>query len=288
MNAALKQRFKKLLPFRLVAFLSAVRWWRFVERAKVQSGMRDISRRVMTFCGTTVLHGPFKGLKFTREGLLTVCNTAALLGTYEMELHPQIEELCSEKFDRILDIGAAEGYYAVGMALRTGARVDAYDTAPKARRLCRSMAKLNGVSSLVHTHSLCSQRMLLKLEGLRCFILSDCEGFEVTLFSDNVIRALANCDLIIELHDGAAPPGTTREILKPRFAATHIVDVVENKPRNLQDFSELSFLAQLGDDAQRAISEEGRGSQEWLIATPLPVTASEAALETPFALRSME
>jgi len=274
MKASVKRRIKELLPLRLVVFLSGVRWWRFVERAHAQSGMRDVCTRLMSLYGATVLCGPFKGLKLTTEGLLTACNSAGLLGTYEKELHPWIQELRPGKFDRILDIGAAEGYYAVGLALRTGARVDAYDPAPRALRLCRSMAKLNGVSSLVRTHSFCSQRTLLGLSGQRCFILSDCEGFETSLFTDEVVRALRNCDLIVELHDGPARPGTARRILEARFAATHRVDLVKFKPRHLGDFPQLACLEQLGADAQRAISEEGRWDQEWLIATPLGAPAA--------------
>jgi hypothetical protein len=266
MTARLKQTIKKVLPFELVAYFQGIRWWRVVERVHRETGMREFCSKVVSLYGTTVLHGPFKGLKFTHKGLLTACNTSGLLGTYEREIHPWILALRPGEYERVLDIGAAEGYYAVGIALRIGAPVDAYDTAPTARCLCRAMAKLNGVSDLVHTGSFCSPKMLLQLSGKRCFILSDCEGFEVTLFSSEVIRALGKCDLIIELHDGAAPPGTTREILKSRFALTHRIEVVRFGSRKLQDFPELAYLEKLGVDVQRAICEEGRGDQEWLIA----------------------
>jgi hypothetical protein len=268
MNADLKRRIKSLLPLHAVTVIQAIRWWRFVERHSEQGDLRDVCRRLMACCGTTVLSGPFKGLKLNEEGLLALCNTAGLLGTYELEIHPWLKELRPGRFERIMDIGAAEGYYAVGMALRTGVQVDAYDTAPKARRLCRAMAKLNGVSALVRTHSFCSQSTLLRLRGLRCFILSDCEGFEVSLFSEDVIRALAHSNLIIELHDGSAAAGTTRTTLEPRFTSTHKTEVVRFQQRNIQDFSELACLQHLGNDAHRAICE-GRGEQEWLIAIPL-------------------
>jgi hypothetical protein len=269
MRTGLRQQIKRFLPFRLQALISSVRWWGFVEEASVRSGLRDLCQRVISCCGTTVLYGPFSGLQLTREGLLAVCNTAALLGTYELELHPWLYDLRPGKYNRVLDIGAADGYYAAGMALRTGQRVDAYDTAPRARHLCRLTAKSSGHSRLVRIHSLCSRRALLRLNGQRCFILSDCEGFEISLFSDDVIRALAYSDLIIELHDGAAPFGTARKVLEPRFAMTHKVEFVRFKPRNWKDFPELACLRLLGEDASRAISEEGRGDQEWLIATPL-------------------
>jgi protein-L-isoaspartate O-methyltransferase len=33
-----------------------------------------------------------------------------------MELHPWLEKLRPNQYERIVDIGASEGYYAVGMA----------------------------------------------------------------------------------------------------------------------------------------------------------------------------
>jgi hypothetical protein len=266
MLARLRQTIKKLLPFELVAYIRGIRWWRVVEQVHRKTGMRDFCLRIISAYGTTVQHGPFKGLKFTHKGLLVACNTSGLLGCYERELQPWILALSGSEYERVIDIGAAEGYYAVGIALRNGIRVDAYDTAPTARRLCRAMAKLNGVSSLVQTHGFCSPKILQQLSGHRCFILSDCEGFEVQLFSGEVIQALAQCDLLIELHNGTAPAGTTRELLKSRFAATHQIEVVRFGSRELKDFPELAYLGKQGIDVLRAIREEGRGDQEWLIA----------------------
>ena len=267
MNSNLKQKIKAVVPTRLLAPLSAGRWWRQLWNSYEQSGHHDLCRRLMSRHGLTVRHGPFAGLRLPPACLLASGNTGALLGTYEMELHAWFTGLRANTFQRILDIGAAEGYYAVGMALRTGTRVDAFDPSSKARRLCRLMAKANGISQLVRTHSWCSERTLRQLEGLRAFILSDCEGFEVSLFSERVVNALANSDLIIELHDHGAPPGTTRRTLEDRFKSTHNVQVVRFKPRDLSNFPVPLLANELGGDALRAISEEGRTpNQEWLIA----------------------
>jgi len=42
--------------------------------------------------------------------------TAKLLGTYEKELQDAIRALEKKRFGRIINVGAAEGYYAVGLA----------------------------------------------------------------------------------------------------------------------------------------------------------------------------
>ncbi len=266
----LKRSIKKILPPRILARISADRWWKFLWKACEQSGLHEVCRKLISVNGVVVRWGPFAGLKLPPKAVLASSNCAALVGTYEMELHPWLDRLAPGKYERLLDIGSAEGYYAIGMALRTGSRVDAFDTASVARRLCRSTARLNAVSHLVRVHSFCSRRTLLGFAGQRCFILSDCEGYETQLFSEDVIGALTGSDFVIELHDGSTPAGNTRELLKARFKTTHRVQVIQFRPRDLSNFPDPALAEMLGADAIRAISEEGRlHDQEWLVATAL-------------------
>ena len=70
-----------------------------------------------------VLNGPFQGMNFhsaASEG----CLVPKLLGCYEQPLHPFLEAAFARDYDVVLNIGSAEGYYAVGLALRMpGARI---------------------------------------------------------------------------------------------------------------------------------------------------------------------
>jgi hypothetical protein len=270
MNGALTRIAKKILPPRIVTSISSRRWRSYIRKYYRKNGILDLCQQFVQRHGSTVLFGPFKGLKYTGECAISLYSTPALLGTYEKELHPWIERITPHKYERIVDLGSAEGYYAVGMALRADIEIDAYETDPGARRTCREMAEFNGVSHLVRIHSWCKQEELLRLAGRRCFILSDIEGFETSLFTQNVVRALAKSDIIIELHDGSATLGTTRSLLASRFYGTHRLEIVRFVPRDWSAHPELSILSFLGKDANRAISEEGRGpDQEWLIATSI-------------------
>ena len=64
-----------------------------------------------------VLDGPFKGLKFVAKST-EGCHIPKLLGSYEQPLSPYIEEIISKNYSNIINIGCAEGYYAVGLASR--------------------------------------------------------------------------------------------------------------------------------------------------------------------------
>ncbi|MFM7443721.1 MAG: hypothetical protein ACKO2N_07380, partial [Tabrizicola sp.] len=87
--------------------------------------------------GTGVLDGPFKGMAYpvrAAEG----ARAARLLGVYEASLEPVIETIIARPYATVVDIGCAEGYYAVGLARRMGhTQVLAQDVSDEAQALCR-------------------------------------------------------------------------------------------------------------------------------------------------------
>jgi len=101
----------------------------------------------------TVQAGPFAGLRFPREavtGSISCACLPKLLGIYEMECQKFVEELCTKSYKLVLNIGADEGYYAVGLARRIEyATVVAFETVEKSRSLCRQTAMLNQCATAV-------------------------------------------------------------------------------------------------------------------------------------------
>lgn len=75
--------------------------------------------------GNIVASGPFAGMRLHPE----YSELPKFLGTYEANLHPAIRRLTARRYDVILNIGCAEGYYAIGFARAVpGAQVQAFDT----------------------------------------------------------------------------------------------------------------------------------------------------------------
>ena len=217
----------------------------------------------------TVLHGPFAGMRYPAARAAGSALIPKILGSYERELHPVIERLVHTTYSDIVDIGCAEGWYAIGLAMRLpGVWVHAFDTDEQARVLCRAMAEANGVADRVQIRSHCSEQALLTLAlGPRALVVSDCEGYEAELFTPEVARRLARHDLLIEVHDRVDPALGPR--LRERFAATHEVVVVDSvddtrKLRNY-DFAE---LRPFDATERRQMLSEGRGMvMEWLFLT---------------------
>lgn len=173
-----------------------------------------------------VLSGPF--INTVYDDIVSHCSTyyPKLLGTYEAELSPHIETLIKRNPARIVDVGAAEGYYAIGLAMRLqSCEVIAYESSHRARRELSKLCKLNGVAKRVSINGACSAEDLLKLPRLRSLFVVDCEGYEKFILTPMVIEYFADSDFVIETHDGYHP-GISEE-LREKFTATHKVEVVE-------------------------------------------------------------
>lgn len=126
-----------------------------IERLFAELGLPAVVESVRNRYGGTVQTGPFAGMKY--DGRATGSTAAPkLIGSYESEIAPWIEQLCADSYDCVIDIGCAEGYYAVGMALRSPAsKVVAFDIDSTARALCTELARLNGVSERIEVRSTC-------------------------------------------------------------------------------------------------------------------------------------
>jgi hypothetical protein len=119
-----------------------------------------------------------------------------------------------------LNIGAGEGYYAVGYALRLpGLEVHAFDTDPLARDRLRRMARRNGVLDRLRVGGLCRHADLERLVVPRTLVVCDCEGCEGDLLDPERAPALRTADLLVEIHVEKIP--AIAETLLARFASTH-------------------------------------------------------------------
>lgn len=199
------------------------------RRYERQREHSEISVAVRALCpDLRVRRGPFRGMRYPEASSIGSMLFPKLMGTYESEIHEIIEGLCRREYTEILDIGCAEGYYAVGLSMRIpSAKVFAYDTNQEAIRLCRKMAELNGVADRVVTRSFCDADTLGSFpfsgSGL---VISDCEGYESRLFTDAVVRHLARHDVVIEVHD-FIDIGLS-SLIRERFARTHAITMIES------------------------------------------------------------
>jgi hypothetical protein len=216
--------------------------------------------------GLQVRHGPLKGM-FYLPGLEATSGdlVAKLLGAYEAELHPVLEQWVAAAPDRILDVGSAEGYYAVGLAhAMPGTTVYAYDIDQSARARCAQLAALNEATERVVIEGECTPQSLNDHPESGVALLSDCEGYERILLDPVIAPRLAGWRILVELHE-FLDEGIT-ETLRGRFAQTHDVEVIEGVERDGTAYEE---LAAIDDRTRRALLSENRpGAMRWMALTP--------------------
>jgi hypothetical protein len=195
-----------------------------------------------------------------------------LLGTYELELHPWIDKILRSDFDQVIIAGAAEGYYAVGLAWRrVDWKVRAFDAQPQAAEALIELAKLNGTEDRITLLGLCDiPAFSAVLETvMRPFILLDVEGAEALLLDPRVLPKLIHASILVELHENMIP--RIGAIVRDRFRHTHKIAEVVQEPRRLVDFPmKLHGLhaAYLGGAAVQLMAEYRPRHQSWLLLLP--------------------
>ena len=228
-----------------------------------------IDRRIFIeklFPDLTVKHGIFMGMKYPDYKSIGSTLSPKLIGSYEKELADIMEEICKQQYSEIIIIGCAEGYYAVGLAMKIkSANVYAYDINKEAINYCIQMAKINSVSNRVHVSDHFDQEEFKNIKiTKRGFILCDCEGCEKDIFVNDVIPYLSKCDLLIETHDFIDL--TISGYLTKLFKKTHSLKVISSiddiKKAQTYNYKELEGYSL--DERKKILGEFRPSIMEWL------------------------
>jgi hypothetical protein len=190
--------------------------------------------------GPVVQSGPFQGLRLPVTSAWG--NLAPLLvGSYEGELHSAVNELIAAAPERVVNVGSAEGYYAVGFALRLpGAEIYAFDINDDAQELTRETGRMNGVTERLHVAAECTVEGLDRLLTPRTVVVMDCEGCELELLRPDRAPALSQATVLVEFHD-FIEPGISSAISE-RFAGSHSIQVIAAEERVAADYPALAKL----------------------------------------------
>lgn len=222
------------------------------------------------FTDRIVRHGVFAGMRYPDMKAAGSALYPKLLGSYEKEIEPLLERLAAHPYTEIVVVGCAEGYYAVGLARRiTTAKVFAFDIDEDAVRLCKEMARLNGVSDRVVTGAFCDADTLKHIPFTgRALILSDCEGFEKELFTQDNVPALARHELLVEVHDFIDIEISS--YLRALFEPTHSIEVYSSiddiQKARRYSYPELEGLALAA--RKKILAERRPAIMEWFYMRP--------------------
>jgi hypothetical protein len=215
--------------------------------------------------GTHIRSGLFEGMDYivnAAEGALL----PRLLGVYERELAPDLRAFAAEGLEHVIDVGCAEGYYAVGLArLMPEVTVNAYDIEETARRRCGLLAEANGVADrVVIREEFRGEDFETFRDRGRVLVFIDAEGFEDDILRPDLYPALAGFNLLVETHPGIRK-GVTERLIE-RFTATHDIKRIDPGVEKADMPVQLSTRSHL--DMMLACWEWRAGPTPWLIMRP--------------------
>ena len=226
-----------------------------------------VTNRIYWKTSLQVAFGPFKGMKYV-ENSKGGAYFPKLLGTYEKELYPVLEEFFTQDFCKIINVGGGEGYFIVGLGTRfKNCKLEVFEPEFFACHLIEKMAQMNGVLDRLSIHArLCFPSDLeesIDKTGDN-FIFMDVEGAELQLLDPDKVPSLRNSSFIVEIHDTVSP--TLGVTIKDRFLHTHHFREVWAQERQISDLTISMGWKKIFKSGFVNLMDEGRGSKmRWFV-----------------------
>jgi hypothetical protein len=191
----------------------------------------------------TVISGPFRGMRLSLLSLSDKNHLGYVLGTQELELRDIVEDIVRRRYTEIINIGAADGYYAIGLLRRMPkTRVLAFEAAPEHHSGLRRAAALNNVAQRLRIAGLCNRHQLSNELTKSCssvLIFADIEGAEIELLNPDDIPQLRQVDILVETHDTFVRNCT--DTLIQRFGVSHQINQVSSRAARFGSFPAANF-----------------------------------------------
>jgi hypothetical protein len=231
-----------------------------------------IANRLAAELDNEIQHGIFAGMRLSSLRWGGHDRAPMILGLYESEVNREIEKSASHA-TIFIDIGAADGYFAVG-AVFSGLYKESicFEISEEGRESIAKNAERNGVLDKTTILAEANEDSLLStVKGVasnELFVLCDIEGGEFDLFTIAVLKALKSATILIEIHDFSKSDCDKYRMLKLLAGSIFDVHEVTQEARNP---NLLEKTRMIHDDDKWLMMSEGRSkAMTWLLLIPRP------------------
>lgn len=237
----------------------------------IRQRQERIALEVYDLCDGTVRYGPFKGLKIEKDAYWGRLDLGGqCLGFYEKEILDFIAGIDSGEFSTFIDVGAADGYYAVGVIVsgKIG-NVICFEQSESGREaIGRNWLRNGSPGSLkVLGEANIDSISALSSESLKnALVMIDIEGFEFQLLTDSVLGSFACCTLVIEIHNWVADFDRQYSDLLRRVDKYFTISFIDRVDRSTVDIPELRDFTD--DNRLLLVSERRPCLMKFLKLTP--------------------
>ena len=171
-----------------------------LEEEKRKSKIKFLLNEIFQGDVLQVMNGPFQGMKYiaTSNGSQLL---PKILGSYEEPIHEWVRERAlAWQYETIIDVGCAEGYYAVGFALKSPkSKIIAFDIDTSALANARQLAMINKVDHRVEFSEKFDADCCAVSCAVLCLMLC-CRGCKTNVYSYSCrivsVRSLPVCPAI--------------------------------------------------------------------------------------------
>ena len=220
-----------------------------------------------------ILNGPFKGLNLDIQIERDYSSVIPLImGVYEEIVTETIVNNSYERTD-FVDIGAAYGYFAVGvLKSKLFNRTVAYEIDEKCRRQIDKLYNINELNSEIKIFGEATESLIKKhvdtgiINPSKSFFLIDVEGFEFKFLTNDLLSSIKDAIILIEIHDfGDFDKGDFINLIDRASTFFNVLELRDNKRTLYKN----DFLDSLITDLKFLFLSESRSeTQKWLILTP--------------------
>ena len=238
------------------------------------SGVRReiLGERLLRTTGAKVLYGHFKGMKLVSTSWSARDVGSIILGEYERNVLDCIVT-SPEKFSVFVDVGAADGIYAVGLAVNGRFKsIFCFESSEASQTSIQLNANANQVESSITILGTAELNFLTVLsvdhevDLSKAIFLIDIEGGEYDLLSQDNLIMLKHSMVMVEIHDVVEDFRAKYESLLARASNYFTLTTISNFAKSNLDFAELSTWPD--EDRQIIFSEGRRNQMSWLVLTP--------------------
>jgi hypothetical protein len=247
--------FKPMLQRQKEAKQEAREAWR---KETVAQRLERVSLETYDLCKGAISQGPLKGLQLNRDTWWGKSDLGAqCLGLYEKEVLDCIS--AQAPFDTFLDIGAADGYYAVGLLhAKMTKKAICFEISEEGQRATSENWLRNEEPGELEIHGEANEKSIASVASNltgKTLVLIDIEGFEFQLLSKEVIAALGKCAVIIEIHNWVDGFENKYPDLLKNLDSFFDITIISPSERNTQS---IELLRSYTDDNRLLVSSERR------------------------------
>ena len=204
-----------------------------------------------------VQYGIFKNLKMNHEISWGRGDIASkIYGFYENKIQQKLKDINNPI---LIDIGAADGFFAIGsLKSKICEFCYAFEETKKSRENLFKTAQINNVQNKLSIIGKATKDNFFSLlpseiNFSKVTILCDIEGGEFDFFSDEILKTIKYSNIIIEIHKNHNK--NLEIVLLERVKKYFNVSVIIDNDKNFENVSELHTL---NDIDRNLICSEGR------------------------------